>query len=182
MGNLARSWCVEVEEGILAHMEKSERAGSFESFFEAEYLRLFRALLVLTGGDAFDAEDCAQEAMLRVCERWDRVKKMDSPTGYLYRTALNVHRSRLRRLAVRARRVLRASERDNIERVEAHDEIVRALTMLPPGQREALVLVEWLGFDSEAAGKAMGIKASSVRGHLSRAKATLREKWSDDDD
>jgi hypothetical protein len=38
---------------------------------------------------------------VRVYERWDRVRQMDSPQGYLFRTALNLHRSRLRWLATR---------------------------------------------------------------------------------
>jgi hypothetical protein len=36
----------------------------------------------------------AQEAFLRVWQRWDRVAPMERPEGYLYRTAMNVWRSR----------------------------------------------------------------------------------------
>ena len=49
------------------------RAGpSFERFFEVEYPRLARALLLLTG-DPREAEDLAQEALARAFERWARV-------------------------------------------------------------------------------------------------------------
>ena len=58
---------------------------SFRWFFEAEYRRLCEALYLLTG-DAYEAEDLAQEAMTRALERWDRVARMDSPAGYVYRT------------------------------------------------------------------------------------------------
>ena len=47
-------------------------------------------------GDRVEAEDIAQEALVRVYERWGQVGGMDSPTGYLYRTAMNLARSRLR--------------------------------------------------------------------------------------
>ena len=77
---------------------------AFGIFFDGEYPQLCRALVLLVG-DAFEAEELAQEAMTRVLERWDRVREMDSPTGYVYRTALNLQRKRIRRLAVRARRV-----------------------------------------------------------------------------
>jgi DNA-directed RNA polymerase specialized sigma24 family protein len=70
----------------------------FRDFFEREYERLGEALRVLTGGNVPEAEDVAQEAMVRVYERWGRIRGMDSPTGYLYRTALNLYRSRIRRL------------------------------------------------------------------------------------
>src|SRR5687767_8043495 len=78
---------------------------SFEEFFEAEHVRLARALYLLTGSSV-EADELTQEAMVRVYERWDRVRRMASPQGYLYRTALNLHRSRVRWLATRARQVL----------------------------------------------------------------------------
>src|SRR2546428_3542908 len=75
----------------------------FRAFFEAEYRRLARAVYLLTD-DIAEAEDVAQEAMVRVYERWERVRAMDSPTGYLYRTAMNLNRSRLRKLMTNAKR------------------------------------------------------------------------------
>src|SRR6266516_4369257 len=61
----------------------------FQRFFEAEHHRLTTALYLITG-DTSEAEELSQEAMVRMYERWDRVRRMDSPTGYLYRTALNL--------------------------------------------------------------------------------------------
>jgi len=69
---------------------------AFAEFFARHRERLSRACLLLTG-DATDAEDLAQESMGRVLERWDRVSSMNSPDGYLYRTALNLHRNARRR-------------------------------------------------------------------------------------
>ena len=91
-------------------LERPSEAGvtsTFEDFFMAEHERLFKALYMLTG-NRDEADDLAQEALLRAYERWDRVGGMDSPAGYVYRTALNLHRNRLRGLVVRARRVFAA--------------------------------------------------------------------------
>ncbi|MGB7805050.1 MAG: sigma-70 family RNA polymerase sigma factor [Actinomycetota bacterium] len=121
----------------------------FEDFFYAEHVRLSRALYLLTGSDA-EADDLTQEAMVRVFERWDRVQHMDSPQGYLYRTALNLHRSRLRRMATRARHTVAPTPSpDPAEVAEDRDGLARALGSLPTGRREALVLVEWLGMDQQ---------------------------------
>ena len=68
--------------------------GGFEEFFEAQHLRLSRALYLLTGS-ASEADELAQEALVRVYERGTEWGKA-SPEGYLFRTALNLHRSRLR--------------------------------------------------------------------------------------
>ena len=75
-------------------------ASRFEEFFDAEHVRLARALYLLTGSAA-EADELTQEAMVRVYERWDRVQRMDSRQGYLFRTALNLHRSRVRWQATR---------------------------------------------------------------------------------
>ena len=155
---------------------------AFEEFFLAEHERLFQALYLLTG-DVQEADDLAQEALLRAYERWDRVGSMDSPAGYVYRTALNLHRSRLRALVVRARRVFAAVPTDDPSAAVAtsHD-VQRALAQLPHGQQEALILVEWLGLGSEEAGRVLGIDASSVRGRLHRGRATLRELLGEPDE
>jgi RNA polymerase sigma-70 factor (ECF subfamily) len=149
----------------------------FRDFFEAEYERLGRALYVLTGSRA-EAEDLTQEAMVRVYERWGRVRSMESPIGYLYRTAMNLHRSRLRRLGVRARRATLAERlmSDPLEAVHHRDEVSRLLAGLPETQRQALVLVELLGLSSEEAARILEIEPVSVRVRLSRARAHLRRK------
>src|SRR6266508_1739414 len=77
----------------------------FESFYEGERHRLFGALCLITG-DRYEAEELAQDAFIAVWERWDRVRAMDSPTGYLYRTAMNAFRKRRRRAALALRRVV----------------------------------------------------------------------------
>lgn len=38
-------------------------------------------------GSKTEAEDLAQEAFIRVLERWDTVATMEDPAGYLHRTA-----------------------------------------------------------------------------------------------
>jgi len=157
-----------------AALGKSESGPDFREFFGAEYRRLAKALFLVTG-DPLEADELAQEALVRVFGRWEKVREMDSPAGYLYRTALNLNRSRLRRLSFRARHALSVlPEPDLLAGVEARDEVRRHLAALPRGQREAVVLVEWLGMGAEQAGAILGIDASTVRVQLSRARRALR--------
>jgi DNA-directed RNA polymerase specialized sigma24 family protein len=58
---------------------------NFGKFFGREYARLARACLLLTGSPT-EAEELAQEALVRVYARWNNVGSMESPEGYLYRT------------------------------------------------------------------------------------------------
>ncbi len=77
-------------------MSQVDAAPTFEDFFEAEAETLLQALSVITGSRS-EAEDLAQESFTRVLERWDLVSAMESPRGYLYRTAMNLFRSQRRR-------------------------------------------------------------------------------------
>ena len=151
---------------------QADQAG-FTDFFRAEYEALLRAMYLLTG-DRYEAEDLAQDAFVKACERWDRVRRMTNPTGYLYRTAVNAHRSTLRRLRGSARRALRLEPPDPISESDDRDWIRRALAGLPAGQREAVVLVEWLGLSDVEAGHALGISPGAVRVRISRARTSLR--------
>ena len=148
----------------------------FESFFESEKSSLFRALCLVTRNRA-EAEELTQDAFLRVFERWDQVRHMDDPTGYLYRTAMNAFRTWHRRAALGLKRTIGLTASDDpIAEVESEDVVVRALAPLSPRQRAAVVLVDLLGYSSEEAGRVLGIRAATVRTHAARAHSDLR-KW-----
>jgi RNA polymerase sigma factor (sigma-70 family) len=171
-----------IEPTSLSAVSEVAESQAFDEFFLAQHERLFHALYLLTG-DRNEADDLAQEALLRAYERWDRVGSMDSPVGYVYRTALNLYRSRLRTLVVRARRAFASIPAEDFSgSVAASHDVRRALARLPRGQREALILVEWLGLGSEEAGRVLGIDASSVRGRLHRGRASLRDQLGDRDE
>ena len=147
----------------------------FEEFFELQHARLFGALSVMTG-DRFEAEEVMQDSFLRIWERWDRISAMDDPVGFLYRTAMNLYRKRLRRAAVAVRKAANlAPEGDALDTVETRDEAVRLLRTLTPREREAIVLTAYLGYSTEEAGKLLGIKANTVRVLTMRARNSLRQ-------
>src|SRR5687767_8416272 len=83
--------------------EVGEAAPSFVDFYEVTFRRLFTALCLVTG-NRHEAEEVAQEAFVRVYERWDRVGVLEDPTGYLFRVSMNVFRSRYRRASLGLRR------------------------------------------------------------------------------
>jgi RNA polymerase sigma-70 factor, ECF subfamily len=147
---------------------------SFEEFFAAERARLFGALVVMTN-DRAEAEEILQDAFLKVWERWERVAAMDQPVGFLYRTAMNLFRKRLRRAAVAVRKAVHLLPRgDELADVEMRDEAVRLLERLTPRERAAIVVTAYLGYSSEEAGELLGIRATTVRVLTNRARATLR--------
>jgi RNA polymerase sigma factor (sigma-70 family) len=159
---------------------EADSDASFESFAVANYTRLFQALCVVTG-DRFEAEDVAQEAFVRLLERWDRVREVDDPEGYLFRTAMNVFRSRLRKTKVA---ILKAftprSGTDSFAAIEDHEIVVGGLRKLSANQRAALVATSMLGYSSEEAAKMLGTTASTVRARSTRARAAMRGSIGDE--
>src|SRR5919201_3454101 len=151
-------------------------ADDFESFFIAHQEELFRALWLVTR-NRHEAEEIMQEAFVRMYERWSAVR---DPEAYLYRTAMNVFRSRLRRAAVALRKAVHVlPEDDQLADVEAREAVVHALAPLPARQRAAIVLLDVLGLSSEEAGAALGLRAVTVRVQAARGRARLRQELGD---
>ena len=162
--------------------EISDLASSFELFVDAESARFHGALRLLTR-DRAEAEDLMQDAFLKVWERWGHVRSLDDSTGYLYRTAMNLYRKRLRRAAVALRHAIRPHPaRDHLDEVESRDVVLRALATLSPRQRMSLVLTDLLGYPSEEAGRLMGVKPTTVRVLVSQGRSALRTSMGDDSD
>jgi RNA polymerase sigma-70 factor, ECF subfamily len=163
--------------------EPGEEAGlageapSFEEFYEANFRRVFTALCLVTG-DRHEGEEIAQDAFLRVFERWDRVGTLEDPTGYLFRVSMNLFRNRYRRASLSLRRSLSLAppQKDDLAAVETHDVVVRLLKGLEPKQRAAVLLTVILEYSAEEAGRMLGIRASSVRSLTTRARARMKHE------
>ena len=159
----------------------SSDGSSFEEFFERHHGDLFAALWLVTR-DRHEAEEIMQDAYLRLWERWDRIAAMDVPEGYLYRTAMNVFRSRTRRASLVLRRMAHPSPPDDaIAAVERREMLVQALATLTPRERAAVVLTDVLGYSSDEAGHWLGIKPVTVRVLASRGRGRMRQEVDDDD-
>jgi RNA polymerase sigma factor (sigma-70 family) len=148
---------------------------TFDDLFDQHYERVLRAMWLVTG-DVHEAEDLTQEAFARAYERRNQLSRAGNPVGYVYTTALNVRRSRLRRAGVarRHRGSIATDQEDPLKAAEDRDSLRRALAELPRAEREALVLVAWLEMTSEEAARILKTSAGAVRTRVSRAKAHLR--------
>jgi RNA polymerase sigma-70 factor (ECF subfamily) len=74
-----------------------------------------------------------------------------------------------------ARKTLRPQpEADPFQAADDRDAIARALVALPEGQREAVVMVEWLGMTDDQVGEVLGISPVTVRVRIHRARGTMR--------
>ena len=146
----------------------------FTAFFAEEHRALFKALYFVTGNRA-DAQELMQEAFLKLWERWDTIDRIDDPTGYLFRVALNGSRMRARAARRAARRLAVVDPSyDPFDEVDLREEVRHMLRSLAPRQRAALVLLDLYGYASEDAAAIMRIRPSTVRALAVQGQAALR--------
>ena len=156
-------------------------AASFEEFFELERDHLCD-LLTLVIGDRSEAEEIAQDAFVAVWERWDRVRLMDNPAGYLHRTAINHFRKRYRRAKLFDRIAASLPPRTSSAPADSAVLLSEALLALTPLQRAALVLTELLGYSAEDAARALDVKVSAIGVLKYRGRTALRQEMEPSDD
>lgn len=169
-----------MSEEVLARVDVSltvaaERAPAFEMFFQEQYEAVYGSLCLITR-NRHEAEEIAQDAFLKMWERWDQVGAIDDPVAYVHAIAMNAFRRRSRRAAMAVRRTLRmTASDDDIAMVEEQELIVRLLAPLSPRQRAAIVLTDLLDYSSEEAARMLGLRPGAVRSLASRGRAVLRQ-------
>jgi RNA polymerase sigma factor (sigma-70 family) len=138
----------------------------FETFAEEVGPRLRHALVAAYGVDV--GVDAAADALAYGFEHWARVSSMTNPSGYLYR----VGQSSAQRLL---RRPVRLPRAEAAILPDVSPELVPALEELSEQQRVVVVLVAGLQWRQSEVAELLKLSESSVRTHLRRALAHLRE-------
>ena len=149
-----------------------DRAG-FEAFYAGHLSRVVRACaLVLL--DRGEAEDVAAEAFARLWSHWGQIHGEDHAGGYVFKTAMRLCSKRRRRASREIVGVVpdRAVTSPDVGPSGA---VTDALRRLPLRQRQSVVLRDWAGFETAEVARILGTKESTVRVHLARGRAALRE-------
>ncbi len=147
----------------------------FLTFFASEFRELRRLGFLLTG-DWGEAEELAQEAMVRTFAAWEQVRHYQQPAGFARKVLLNRHRSLLRRAVVEARHALRAEPNQAQQPAFSGDELVlwQALRQLPTRQCHAIVLRFCLDLPEAEAARQLGVAAGTVKSLVHRGLRRLR--------
>ncbi len=117
-----------------------------------------------------DAEDIAQETMLRVNQHWTRVASYVRP--WTVRVATNLAIAHVRRDKRTTRVLVDATDFD--PHVELRIDLADAVAALPVRQRQAVVLRYLADHDEATVARLLGCSRGSVKRHLHRAVNTLR--------
>jgi len=158
-------------------MPESESA--FLALYYGHRTALFRFAWRLTGSTAA-AEDITQECFLSLLQGRGFDADRGSPRAYLF--GITRHLA-LKRLRVVDREVdepedagSSAGQLDEVLSAERSEIVARAVSALPPLQREALILFEYEDLSLEEIAQATGIETGAVKARLHRARETMRRQ------
>lgn len=135
---------------------------------------------------AADAEDAAQEAFVRAWRALPGFRGESGFSTWLYRIVAHQSFDRLERLKRQRDREVAIdrvappaaeAESDADSRTRAR-RLERLLEALSPIQRAAVTLYYWQDQSVGEVALALGIPENTVKTHLSRARAELRDAWS----
>jgi RNA polymerase sigma-70 factor, ECF subfamily len=167
-------------EGHLIVTQREGLAGASNDYVRAarakahEAYRLAGYLL----GDATEAQDAVQDALIKAWQRWPSLRDPDSFGPWFDRIVVNVCRDRMRR-----HRTLRMVELDTAGEVESADtfasmqvgdEVAGAVARLGPDHRIVIALRYWRDMTLEQVAETLGLPLGTVKSRLHYALAALK--------
>jgi RNA polymerase sigma-70 factor, ECF subfamily len=187
--------------GLLARARAGDR-GAFGHVVQLYQDRLFNAILRLVG-DVEEARELTQETFARGLEKIDSFRGESSPYTWLFRIAVNLAISQLRRASRRrtfsldgvpggrrgtdggdeqaASLVDRIASQqpmpqEVVERRERQQIVLDALGRLDPEYRAVLVMRDIEGFDYAQMADVLGMPLGTLKSRLFRARLALRDE------
>ena len=149
------------------------RDEDFTAYVGARWPSLVRAATYL-GCTPKEAEDLAQETLVRCYRAWDRVSRADRQDAYVYRVLMNGFTRSRRRLWHGERPtaelpVVAAASEDVTDRLD----LARVLAGLTPQHRDVLVLRYVADLSEAQTAAVLGVPAGTVKSRVYRALAAV---------
>ncbi len=170
------SGCSAATYGCEVDVERMTEARSDAGLYQLHRVALVRFAAALVGPD--DAPDVVSEAMLSLM-RSGQLAEADNPEALMHRAVLAKSRSLQRSVSSRRARERRFAERWIREQPDVRPDVVRAVTRLSARQRACVYLTYWEDLAPATVADRLGIGEGSVKRHLARARAKLREVLDD---
>lgn len=158
-----------------------ERAAAFSELVKPELPGAYRLAGYLLR-DATEAEDAAQEAIVRAWESWAKLRDKERFGAWFGRIVANVCQDRLRQR--RGVRVLELNEtiasdmhsRDAFRDALARDEAGRLVRTLPPDQQMVVALRFWRDLSLDDIAERLDLPLGTVKSRLHYAMRALRKE------
>ena len=192
MGDPAKSYNRHVEdpgESYLARALLAGENGAFERFVEYFRSKIFHFSWLMCGSPE-DAEEVAQETLLKVFESFDQLREPDRVRAWVFRIARNVCLMQRRRSVFAPTHELSIDELAPSEEVpdgasapegsllstELRAIIDRVIVELPPSYRAVVLLRDLEELTTDETAQILGLTTDVVKTRLHRGRAAMRQK------
>jgi RNA polymerase sigma-70 factor (ECF subfamily) len=176
-------------DGCIFEKETEEMQDVFSQYLPSFYKRAYRYL-----GNAADAEDAVQDALLSACRHLDQFKGQSKMSTWLTTIVINSALTHLRRRPRQIHTSLderigeegegyclserladcKPSPEDECIKSELYEHLMHFVEELPPASRYAFQLRDLDGLTTSEAAQILGVADVTVKAHVSRARAKLR--------
>lgn len=178
---------MQVDEQKLLQRAGKGDAQAFNALMSQQEGRMYAVALRMCGNHE-DAQDCMQEAMLRIFRAISSFKGQSTFSTWVYRITMNTCLDELRR--AKRRKATSLDERleagwspvdtgDSPERHALRSEqrraIDRAIRLLPEDMRSAIVLRDIQGMSYEEIAEILSANVGTIKSRISRGRSRLRE-------
>jgi RNA polymerase sigma-70 factor (sigma-E family) len=152
-------------------------ATTYEEYVGARGTALYRTAYLLTGNHA-DAEDLAQNTLVKVYLAWSKVSAASSPDAYVRRILTNAFVSSRRPLRVARERLVDQAPDIDVPAGHDHDRLVLwpHVTALPARQRAVIVLRYYEDLSEQQIAEALDCSTGTVKSTASDALKVLRSR------
>ena len=154
---------------------------AFERLYREHSGRVYGLCLRLTRNPA-SAEDCTQETFINAWRALDKFEIRSSMATWLHRIAVNVVlRTRRRLSAIQESQCVAEGEEFvpsdwQFDTPVEESEIEQAISGLPDGARDVLVLSGIYGYSHGETAQMLGLAQGTCKAQLHRARALLRQR------
>jgi RNA polymerase sigma-70 factor (sigma-E family) len=151
-------------------------APTFEEYAGTAWPSLYRYAYLLAGNHA-DAEDLAQQTLLKAYRSWSRVTDADSPKAYLRRMLTNTYLSQRRPQGRRLELLTDVPPEPGHATVGGPEERMALwphVKSLPPRQRAVIVLRYYEDLSEQEIAAALGCSTGNVKSTAHHALKALR--------
>ena len=152
---------------------------TYEEYVGARWSALYRTAYLLTGNHA-DAEDLAQNTLVKAYLAWTKVSDAASPDAYVRRIMTNAFISGRRPLRITRERLVDRTPDTAVTPDLNHERMTLwpHVAALPPKQRAVVVLRYYEDLSEQQIADALGCSPGTVKSNASLALRTLRTKIS----
>jgi len=176
-------------ESELARALLSGEVNAFERFVEHFRSKIFHFSWLMCGSPE-DAEEVAQETLLKVFESFDRLREPDRVRAWVFRIARNVCLMQRRRSVFAPAHELSIDElppgdqlpdtarapEGSVLNTELRAVIDRVIVELPPSYRAVVLLRDLEELTTEETAQILGLSTDVIKTRLHRGRAAMRQK------